>query len=72
MNANNILIDDVRLDVILRHYDNLGILVKHAIATKDIGGTQTIQKWDKKRTDKSHLYDVEITIEEVSNPLTFK
>jgi hypothetical protein len=72
MNANKVTIDGVRLDTLLRHYENVGILIQHAIQTKSMGGDSVLKRWDQERTDYSKHFDVQIVVDEVDSSIILK
>jgi hypothetical protein len=62
MDSSKIFINGIGLDIILRHYRAIDILIEHSVKTKKKGGDSALQKWDDNRTDKSKIIDVVITI----------
>jgi hypothetical protein len=63
MDARKIKINNTDLDIILRHYRSIWILINHAKKTIDSGGREVLEFWDKSRCSDLPNSDVEIVID---------
>jgi hypothetical protein len=71
MDTSKIKVNGIRLDVIMKHYRNIDILIYHALETRNFGGQKALDAWDKERTKKG-IVDLEITIDEILSPVIIK
>ena len=62
MNPKDIMINDISLDKILKHYYAIGVLIQHAKNTKEFGGQKALWEWDIAR-DKNLKYNIIIKID---------
>ena len=61
MKTKNIIVNGTPLDIIMKHYNSISILIDHAAQTKGCGGKEALDKWDNARTfDMTPAIKIEI------------
>ena len=60
MKAENVLVNEIPLNIILEEYLNTRILVNYIKTIRDIDSYNTLQKWDDARSEE--LPDIRLVI----------